>query len=250
MSDEDRRSLKVKAGVVKRLRKELDMYAAEVATETAKVQQLRDAGADPHDIKYQVGGCWGMSCWNNGERVAEHHGSLGCSRKRPAHLRQRPPLARCFANVCAERNAEAQTRVQHRQAAAGSHTVSAVTPPLLVLTPAMLLPKLPSRACPPPLPPPPAQENILAESSAMLPDTRQRLEEAFRELQGLVVSPARMACFAGTAVVCGCYQKHVTKPRPACGWPPKSCIQVELQSRVASIGRCLKRGPPHCCRRS
>ncbi|PRW60076.1 Tubulin-folding cofactor A [Chlorella sorokiniana] len=82
MSDEDKRSLKVKAGVVKRLRKELDMYAAEVATETAKVQQLRDAGADPHDIKYQ--------------------------------------------------------------------------------------------------------ENILAESSAMLPDTRQRLEEAFRELQGLV----------------------------------------------------------------
>lgn len=55
MSDEDKRSLKVKAGVVKRLRKELDMYAAEVATETAKVQQLRDAGADPHDIKYQVG---------------------------------------------------------------------------------------------------------------------------------------------------------------------------------------------------
>ena len=59
MSDEDKRSLKVKAGVVKRLRKELDMYAAEVATETAKVQQLRNAGADPHDIKYQVGGMQG-----------------------------------------------------------------------------------------------------------------------------------------------------------------------------------------------
>lgn len=34
------------------------------------------------------------------------------------------------------------------------------------------------------------QENILAESSAMLPDTRQRLEEAFRELRGLVVRGA------------------------------------------------------------
>lgn len=32
------------------------------------------------------------------------------------------------------------------------------------------------------------QENILAESAAMLPDTRHRLEEAFRELQGLAVS--------------------------------------------------------------
>ncbi len=43
---------------------------------------------------------------------------------------------------------------------------------------------------PPPLPPPHGgcvQENILAESSAMLPDTRQRLEEALQELQGLVV---------------------------------------------------------------
>ena len=39
---------------------------------------------------------------------------------------------------------------------------------------------------PPPLP----QENILAESAAMLPDTRQRLEEAYRELQGLVVRPS------------------------------------------------------------
>ena len=56
MSEADKRSLKVKAGVVKRLRKELDMYSAEVAAETAKVQRLRDAGADPHDIKYQASG--------------------------------------------------------------------------------------------------------------------------------------------------------------------------------------------------
>lgn len=82
MSDADKRTLKVKAGVVRRLHKELGMYQAEVETEGGKVQRLKDAGADPHDIKYA--------------------------------------------------------------------------------------------------------ENILAESSAMLPDTRQRLEEAFRDLQGLV----------------------------------------------------------------
>lgn len=70
MSDEDKRSLKVKAGVVKRLRKELDMYAAEVATETAKVQQLRNAGADPHDIKYQVGCRDECPCGNGAN--AEH----------------------------------------------------------------------------------------------------------------------------------------------------------------------------------
>ncbi|EFN54270.1 hypothetical protein CHLNCDRAFT_15558, partial [Chlorella variabilis] len=80
----DKRTLKVKTGVVKRLRKELDMYQQEVQTEQAKVQKLKNEGADPHDIKYA--------------------------------------------------------------------------------------------------------ENILAESSAMLPDTRQRLEEAFRELQGTAVS--------------------------------------------------------------
>lgn len=70
MSEADKRSLKVKAGVVKRLAKELQMYEGEVAAEGAKAQRLRDAGADPHDIKYQVGGaavgaavvlrsCWG-----------------------------------------------------------------------------------------------------------------------------------------------------------------------------------------------
>lgn len=54
MSDADKKALKVKTGVVKRLRKELDMYQKEVQTEQAKVQKLKDAGADPHDIKYAV----------------------------------------------------------------------------------------------------------------------------------------------------------------------------------------------------
>ena len=56
----------------------------------------------------------------------------------------------------------------------------------------LLQAKLVTRHPPPPAHPPEcAQENILAESSAMLPDTRQRLEEAFTELQGLVV---RLCC--------------------------------------------------------
>lgn len=54
MSDADKRTLKVKTGVVKRLRKELEMYASEVEAESAKVQRLRDQGADSHDIKYAV----------------------------------------------------------------------------------------------------------------------------------------------------------------------------------------------------
>ena len=54
--DSERKSLKVKAAVVKRLRKELEMYEVEVQTEQAKVQKLRDEAADPHDIKYAVRG--------------------------------------------------------------------------------------------------------------------------------------------------------------------------------------------------
>lgn len=54
MSEADKRSLKVKTGVVKRLAKEMGMYEQEVEAEQAKVQSLKDQGADPHDIKYAV----------------------------------------------------------------------------------------------------------------------------------------------------------------------------------------------------
>ena len=54
MSEADRKALKVKAGVVKRLCKELHMYQQEVVAEQAKVQRLKEQGADPHDIKYAV----------------------------------------------------------------------------------------------------------------------------------------------------------------------------------------------------
>lgn len=56
MSEADKKALKVKAGVVKRLAKEMAMYEQEVAAEQAKVQRLKDSGADPHDIKYAVSG--------------------------------------------------------------------------------------------------------------------------------------------------------------------------------------------------
>lgn len=54
MSEADKKALKVKAGVVKRLAKEMAMYEQEVAAEQTKVQRLKDSGADTHDIKYAV----------------------------------------------------------------------------------------------------------------------------------------------------------------------------------------------------
>jgi hypothetical protein len=54
MADVELRALKIKANILKRLRKELDMYTTEEKQEQAKVQKLVDEGADPHDIKYAV----------------------------------------------------------------------------------------------------------------------------------------------------------------------------------------------------
>ncbi len=56
MSEADKRQIKIKAGAVKRLRRELALYIEEQEKEQAKVQKLRDEGADPHDIKYAVSG--------------------------------------------------------------------------------------------------------------------------------------------------------------------------------------------------
>jgi tubulin-specific chaperone A len=56
MSDADKKALKVKTGVVKRLGRELLMYQEEVQAEQAKVQRLKDQAADSHDIKYAVSG--------------------------------------------------------------------------------------------------------------------------------------------------------------------------------------------------
>lgn len=116
MSEANRRQLKIKAGTVRRLRKELAMYIEEQEKEAAKVQKLRDEGADPHDIKYAV---------------------------------RRPLIAMAIT----------------------SHH-----------WPGPLAARRPPR---------PLQENILSESTAMIPDTRGRLETAVKELQALVVSTPR-----------------------------------------------------------
>lgn len=54
MSEAERKQLRIKAGAVKRIRKELAMYIEEQEKEQSKVQKLRDEGADVHDIKYAV----------------------------------------------------------------------------------------------------------------------------------------------------------------------------------------------------
>ena len=53
-TEADQRQLKIKTGTVRRLRKELGMYSEEVSRGTAKVALMREEGADPYDIKYEV----------------------------------------------------------------------------------------------------------------------------------------------------------------------------------------------------
>jgi|AntAceMinimDraft_12_1070368.scaffolds.fasta_scaffold114187_1 hypothetical protein len=52
------RALKIKTGVMTRVKKELAMYQKEVTSEGAKLQAMHDAGRDSHDIKQQVGFAW------------------------------------------------------------------------------------------------------------------------------------------------------------------------------------------------
>lgn len=56
MSESERKQLKIKTGSVNRLKKELGLYATEKENEQQRVQRLKDAGADPHDIKHAVCG--------------------------------------------------------------------------------------------------------------------------------------------------------------------------------------------------
>lgn len=100
------------------------------------------------------------------------------------------------------------------------------------------------------------QENILAESSAMLPDTRQRLEEAFRELQGLVVSPAPLAALPlmhslpGVCHACSPSNKRQHVALLRLGTAPISSSQVKLQSLYGKCWSVLEeRGVLACCRR-
>lgn len=45
---------RIKTGVVQRLEKELQRYQEEVATQAAKVEAMRAAEADEHDVKKQI----------------------------------------------------------------------------------------------------------------------------------------------------------------------------------------------------
>ena len=47
------RALKIKTGVLTRVKKELAMYRKEVETEGAKLEKMKAEGMDPHDIKQQ-----------------------------------------------------------------------------------------------------------------------------------------------------------------------------------------------------
>jgi tubulin-specific chaperone A len=118
------RQLKIKAGMVKRLRKELEMYQSELAKEQAKVNTLKDEGAQASDIKYAV----------------------SSSRRNVILLFRSPP-----------------------KKYTASHEYHKLTFRWLYIN---------------------FQENILAESSAMIPNTRQRLEAALGDLQALIVGDA------------------------------------------------------------
>lgn len=47
------RALKIKTGVMTRVKKELAMYEQEVKTETEKLETMKSEGRDPHDVKQQ-----------------------------------------------------------------------------------------------------------------------------------------------------------------------------------------------------
>ena len=50
---ESLRALKIKTGVLTRVKKELAMYEKEVVTEGAKLEKMKAEGADAHDVKQQ-----------------------------------------------------------------------------------------------------------------------------------------------------------------------------------------------------
>ena len=54
------RQLKIKVGSVRRLAKELGLYAAERDAEAARVAGMKAAGADEHDVKHAVRWRWRM----------------------------------------------------------------------------------------------------------------------------------------------------------------------------------------------
>ena len=56
MSADLKRQVKIKTGIVKRLRKELAMYEQEKVQNDKRVEDMRASGADTYDIRQAVSG--------------------------------------------------------------------------------------------------------------------------------------------------------------------------------------------------
>ncbi|XP_067667202.1 tubulin-specific chaperone A-like [Haliotis asinina] len=54
MDDQRIKQIKIRTGVVKRLTKEKSMYEKEVETLEARVNKLKEEGADEHDVRKQT----------------------------------------------------------------------------------------------------------------------------------------------------------------------------------------------------
>ena len=61
------------------------------------------------------------------------------------------------------------------------------------------------------------QENVLAESAMMLPETRQRLETAFNDLQSYLVRCGRDSCDLSLGTLCPVYVRPVQVPAALIG---------------------------------
>lgn len=118
------RSMKIKTSTLTRLHKEYKYYQAEAEKEHARVEAMKTAGSDAHDLKQAV--CfWRAACLLM--RGDLHHGETDTLDSWVSYP------------VVADHNCA-------------------------------------------------VQENVLAESSMMVPETRQRLEAALADLQSYVVS--------------------------------------------------------------
>ena len=71
------RNLKIKTSTCKRIVKELHSYEKEVEREAAKTASMKDAGADPYDIKQQVWDFSDLFCLNNLDLCIEKNRNWG-----------------------------------------------------------------------------------------------------------------------------------------------------------------------------
>jgi hypothetical protein len=165
------RGLKIKTNTLKRLHKELSYYRKEEEREKGRVEQMKAGGADPHDLRQAVrargAAARSMAC-DRGRSHWPGSPAAPAGLWQPAATGSPPPWS--HGRACCG-------LVQH---------VGGGLPPAPTTSPGL-----------------PPQENVLAESAMMVPETRQRLEAALSELQTYMVSPApawpAALCAAGAA---------------------------------------------------